>query len=196
MMNYLKRRFSSGDLQGEGLDEDENSNQLINLANPILNKFTSSISSTISPTSLSQPQQQLPPPPQLTPNRPPLLRNQASLSSADQSAKQTPNAPTRPQNIPNTTSTPLKKGPSPSAPNSHTKNMSITSMMSAAKDILSNNINTVMQPQSSSNARQMVKEKAKNLLVIDESNVDWSRFFKNRKVCDYELRIEQVIDYL
>ena len=39
-MNYLKRRFSSGDLQGEGPESDENSNQMLNLANPILNKFS------------------------------------------------------------------------------------------------------------------------------------------------------------
>lgn len=176
MMNYLKRRFSSGDLQGEGPESDENSNQMLNLANPILNKFSTPAA----------------------PTRPPPIKNQASLSSDNQHSQANAST-TRPQAISTTNPSAVTKkttGPSPSAPNSPTKSLSITSMMSAARDILSNNLNNAMQPQqqhSLTKQMSMLKEKTKNLLVIDDSNVDWSRYFRNRKVGDFDLKTEQVI---
>jgi hypothetical protein len=188
MMNYLKRRFSSGDLQGEGQEVDEHSNQIINLASPILNKLSSS--TTTATTTAPH-----------TPNRPPPIKNQMSLSSANQISHTTNPSVTRPQNISNANMTTKKlTGPSPSAPNSPTKsNLSITSMMTAARDILSTNLNNAMQPQQNPSLTKqmtMLKEKTKNLLVIDDSNVDWSRYFKNRKLGDFELKTEQVIFFV
>ena len=68
-------------------------------------------------------------------------------------------------------------------------------MMSAARDILSTNLNNAMQPQQHSSLTKqmsMLKEKTKNLLVIDDSNVEWSRYFRNRRVADFDLKTEQV----
>ena len=100
----------------------------------------------------------------------------------------------------NTATTIRKTAPSPSAPNSPTKTLSITSMMTAARDILSSNTftaNTVNPSPNQSVSKQMLmlKEKTKNLLIIDDSNVDWSRYFRSRKIGDCDLKTEQVAPY-
>lgn len=30
-----------------------------------------------------------------------------------------------------------------------------------------------------------------NLLVIDDQNTDWSKYFRGRKISDYDIRVEQ-----
>ena len=168
MINYLKRRFSSGDIQGELKDERENLEQKSNAPMKPLSKENSSLANEFS----------------------------GEEKSGSREA--------RPMNAP-LGAAPMKKQPSPSAPSSPTKTISLSAMMSAAKEILNNNAgNWANQPIPSSvptsqNNRaapyktpNSQKEKYKVLLIIDYKNIDWIRFFRNRKINEFELRVEQV----
>lgn len=111
-----------------------------------------------------------------------------------------------------------RKNPSPSAPSSPTKTLSLSSMMSAAKDIISNTTtaatNTVasstglfsnqatspgsinqQQPRgiggNSTNASGNANRR-KILLIIDDVSIDWSKYFRSKRIGECELRIEQV----
>jgi hypothetical protein len=90
-------------------------------------------------------------------------------------------------------------GPSPSAPSSPTKNMpSLSAMLSSAKELISTNTSSLTQTSNSNRpflTRQstLLKDKSKVLLVIDDaSHIDWSRYFRNKKIGDFEIRVEQV----
>lgn len=102
-----------------------------------------------------------------------------------------------------------RKNPSPSAPSSPTKTMSLSAMMSAAKDIISNTTTAATSTVASSatglfstspNSQQQQQRgststgasKRKILLIIDDAPVDWSKFFRSKRVGEWELRIEQV----
>ena len=126
---------------------------------------------------------------QATANRPPPTQNapdKAGLSLNMSSS----------QNVPR----PPRKNPSPSAPSSPTKTLSLSAMMSAAKDLISTTSNNSSSATAAAtslfstalpqNQRSNVKRKI--LLVIDEPSVEWSKYFRNKRIGDYELRIEQV----
>lgn len=75
---------------------------------------------------------------------------------------------------------------SPSAPVSPTRStLSISAMLSSAKDMISQNTKAVSTPRASN-------AKYKILLVIDDSTVDWAKYFRGRKINDLEVRVEQV----
>ena len=97
-------------------------------------------------------------------------------------------------------------GSSPSAPSSPTKTISISAMFSTAKDIVTSNATAVTSSLSNVAQQNLVgghgvsflrqsalnKEKNKLLLVIDDSNVVWARYFRNKKLNgDQEIRVEQ-----
>ena len=172
MLNYLKRRFSSGDIQGEFKDEREREAQILELNSNI--RMTGLQLNKESPASPA--------------DNPP---NSEKVTSNNQKDP-------RPINVP-------KKQPSPSAPTSPTKTMTLSTMMNAAKDILNTNTNnwtnntTPQNPQQNSQNKNsfnrqntIQKEKYKVLLIIDHKSIEWNRFFRNKKIYDYELRIEQV----
>lgn len=102
----------------------------------------------------------------------------------------------------------MRKNPSPSAPSSPTKTLSLSAVMSAAKDLIATNTSSVTSSGSSStgggglfssatlplnrgsNTSTTIKRKI--LLIIDDAKVDWSKYFRNKRIGDYDLRIEQV----
>jgi hypothetical protein len=91
----------------------------------------------------------------------------------------------------------LRKGPSPSAPSSPTKNMSITSsVLNAARGIMNTNLSQLNQNMGMNQGTKKAfpnKDKIKILLVIDDDQTDWSKYFRNRKIFgDNEIRVEQV----
>jgi hypothetical protein len=157
MMNYFKRRFSQGDLNGE-LEDDRES------VESVLNKINAE-------NILSKPMQ-------------------AMFN---------------------------RKSASPSVPSSPTKSLSISTMMSVAKDILGNQAQPQSQPaqpqqaqsqqqptqrapltsqmsqsQMSNFTQIQPKERARILLVIDDPRVNWAQYFRNRKINNIDLRVEQV----
>jgi hypothetical protein len=154
MMNYFKRRFSQGDLNGELEDDREG-------VESVLNKINAE-------NILSKPMQ-------------------AMFN---------------------------RKSASPSVPSSPTKSLSISTMMSVAKDILGNQTqlqsqpaqihqvpaqqqrapltNQMSQSQMSNSTQIQPKERARILLVIDDPRVNWSQYFRNRKINNIDLRVEQV----
>ncbi len=153
-MNYFKRRFSQGDLNGELEDDREG-------VESVLNKINAE-------NILSKPMQ-------------------AMFN---------------------------RKSASPSVPSSPTKSLSISTMMSVAKDILGNQTqlqsqpaqihqvpaqqqrapltNQMSQSQMSNSTQIQPKERARILLVIDDPRVNWSQYFRNRKINNIDLRVEQV----
>jgi hypothetical protein len=89
---------------------------------------------------------------------------------------------------------PRKTNISPSAPTSPTsssKTISFTSMMSAAKDTLSTVVANTTNSKLNNRQPTLTKEKAKILFVIGDCNIDWSRYFRNKKIHDTDIRVEQ-----
>ena len=156
MMNYIKRRFSSSDLQDDNDDRQENN---------IARNFTTAISKISNPTT-------------------------SSHTSTD--IKTSQSSYTKPSFKMNF--------PSPSAPNSQanspTKSLSISSMMSVAKDIVADTFHSGIPTKQSdldiATHNRSLKDKIKHILVIDDLNIDWTRYFKGRKVDDFILRVDQV----
>ena len=198
MMSYLKRRFSQGDLLGEGQDETASAPA------PPAAATTSAAAATTSSSKI----QQAPALQSTTarstsvsgtsPNNPsfqPLVGSQSTHSSTTNLSAHQPNKSIGSAQLPR-----KSYGPSPSAPSSPTKTLSFSAMMSAARDILSNTPIGQQQPQSGPGAgrmlsRQMtlIMERTKVLFVFDDAQVDWSRYFRNRTLFnDYEIRVEQV----
>lgn len=91
---------------------------------------------------------------------------------------------------------PIRKNPSPSAPSSPTKSLSLAAMMTAAKDLIANTTTaaTSANPIFSSSTQKSGVVKRKILLIVDESSVDWAKFFRGKRIGDYELRVEQVCE--
>jgi hypothetical protein len=89
-----------------------------------------------------------------------------------------------------------QSGPSPSAPSSPTKTMSFSAMFSMAKDTLATNATALTtglnQNIPGTGLFRQSNQRSKTLFVIDESNVDWSKYFRNRKIGDTDIRVEQV----
>jgi hypothetical protein len=94
------------------------------------------------------------------------------------------------------------KNVSPSAPSSPTsgqaKLASFTSIMTAARDAFPINqvVNQVKSSTSSLYQRQQQgptsqRGGVKVLLVLGDSNVDWAKYFRGRKLLDFEIRVEQ-----
>ena len=179
MMNYLKRRFSQGDMQEEMAEEERRAD--INAINstrrlPAAESRPTTASSNTNATSSS-----------------------SSSSGITASSTQTRSSSAVPQ-------TDRRPAPSPSAPSSPTKILSFSAMMNAARDILVNTTPTPNgPPETAAQSQQgslvgrflprqqtMTKDKSKVLLVIDNSNVDWSRYFKSKKLLnEFEIRVEQ-----
>ena len=163
-MNFLKRRFSSGDLQGEL--EDQQNEQDIKLITKKLENSTMSQNNNATNTN--------------NPN----FSNMFNFTKVNNH----------------------RKGPSPSAPTSPSKNISFTdSVLNVARVMINaNNNNNNQHPANSNNNNYnnnnsigskflLNRDKTKILFVIDDEHTEWSKYFKNRKLIgDFEIRVEQV----
>ncbi|VDP80727.1 unnamed protein product [Echinostoma caproni] len=216
MITYLKRRFSSGDLQGEAADKREQEG---------LPSFLRFGSTTTTTAGVSQVQQQ-----QLQQQQPPQQPNQTFQTSALQ--QQYPYCPqdststgmsqgyvaqTAGAVVPGTggatadgpSRMPMRgRGAYPSAPSSPTRSYGsaaagtgsgMGSFMGPMGSITGQISSTIMRGFSTaaSTAQSMAtgkstKDRQKVLLVIDDSQTDWSKYFKGRKILgDWEIRVEQ-----
>ncbi|XP_074031880.1 synapsin [Leptinotarsa decemlineata] len=145
-VNYLKRRFSSGDLSSECEDGDA----------PV-DPYTK-------PPVTSQPQAPPPPPP-----------SQSSTAS-DLSLNLRPSSKTT-------------SAPSSPAKSRESLLQRVQSLTGQARDqgasILGAAVSSASRVTSSVSGRYLT------LLVIDDQNTDWSKYFRGRKIGDYEIRVEQ-----
>lgn len=170
-LNSIKRRFSSTDVLD---DERKDDGIRVNTEKQDLNlKRADPVEKTYQPISNNEIRKQIP----LGGEPAKLERSGFSLNTSGSAVGTAPNRP--------------RKQPSPSAPSSPTKTLSLSAMMSVAKDLLSN---TTTSQSTSQTSTQSLRSggRRKILLIIDESNVDWGKYFRNRKIGDLDLRIEQV----
>ncbi|CAF4234791.1 unnamed protein product [Rotaria socialis] len=171
MMNYLKRRFSSGDLQNEQDDSvmtiptsNEPNMDIISQSNANRQPAWESKSSkyTSAPSS---------------PTRSFSFANQfmnAARGVVNQAIQQIPHQPTGTGLASSSSSSSAVHAyPHPHPPSHHHHHHHSLSMQ-----------NKDQQPIS--------KEKFKLLLVVDDHHTDWSKYFKGKKIfADYDIRIEQ-----
>ncbi|KAL6437346.1 hypothetical protein ACFW04_005088 [Cataglyphis niger] len=171
-VNYLKRRFSSGDLSSE-LDDEPN-------ADPGL--------ATVGRQDSSQPYQAVPdrplqsqPGPIPPPSQPPI-----------------PGAPPQgpPQPIGGDLSLNLRPGSrTTSAPSSPAKTREsllqrVQSLTGAARDQGASILGAAVS--GATRGPSYSKDRCFTLLVIDDQNTDWSKYFRGRRLHgDYEIRVEQ-----
>ncbi|THD29022.1 Synapsin IIa [Fasciola hepatica] len=215
MITYLKRRFSSGDLQGEAADKREQEGL------PSFLRFGSTTGPTATTTTGTG---QVPrPPSQQQPNQTfqtSAIQQQYPYRVQDQSS--TGMQPVYDTQTSGTavsgTAAPVGDGPSqlsqrgrgtyPSAPSSPTRTYGSTgtgmgsgvgSFMGPMGSITGHISSTIMRGFSTaaSTAQSMAtgksaRERQKVLLVIDDSQTDWSKYFKGRKVLgEWDVRVEQ-----
>ncbi|CAF3538485.1 unnamed protein product [Adineta steineri] len=163
MMNYLKRRFSSGDLQNENDDNimtiptsTESHTTTIPQNNVNRQPAWESKSSTYTSA------------PSSPTRNPPSLANQfmnVARGVVSQAIQQIPHQQ------PGTTTTTTGSLPSTYHPQHQSHFQSI---------------------QNRDQHQQISKEKCKLLLVIDDQHTDWSKYFKGKKIfADYDIRVEQ-----
>lgn len=89
----------------------------------------------------------------------------------------------------------LKGNNTTSAPTSPHKGVS--SFLSRATSLTGTVSNTVQQIArvTSQAASQVIKERHKILLVIDENLIDWSKYFRGKRLIgDWDIRVEQASD--
>lgn len=168
MMNYLKRRFSSGDLQN---DSDEN----------VMTVPTSTDSSIRSESSTRQQSWQNKGPTSSytsapsSPTRSFSLANQfinVARGVVNQAIQQIPHQPPG-----GTVSTSSTTSISQHHPHHHPNHPHHSHHH---------------QQQQRDSHQQISKEKSKILLVIDDQHTDWSKYFKGKKIfADYDIRVEQ-----
>ncbi|CAH0555463.1 unnamed protein product [Brassicogethes aeneus] len=153
-VNYLKRRFSSGDLSSECDDADA---PIDPYAPPGANKPT--------PVT-SQPQAPPPPPP-----------SQSSSTTSDLSLN-------------------LRSGSkTTSAPSSPAKSREsllqrVQSLTGQAKEQGASILGAAVS-SATSRVSATVSGRHLTLLVIDDQNTDWSKYFRGKKIGDYDIRVEQ-----
>ncbi|GJQ80389.1 Syn [Trypoxylus dichotomus] len=151
-VNYLKRRFSSGDLSSE-CDENESQVDPYRKAPPVT----------------SQPQAPPPPPP---PTQAPSQSNSGDLSLNLRPGSKTTSAPSSP------------------AKSRESLLQRVQSLTGQARDqgasILGAAVSSASRVTSSVSSGRYL-----TLLVIDDQNTDWSKYFRGKKIGDYDIRVEQ-----
>jgi hypothetical protein len=171
MMNYLKRRFSSGDLQGE-LDDNEPEQE---------NKLISTITKRIENTNLNMS----------------FISN--SDSNANSNTTNISNIISNIANATRKASTKGPSPSAPSSPTKNTS--FADSVLNAARVMMNNSSSQSQSTTNSSGKNypstgskfSVNKEKVKILLVIDDDHTDWSKYFKNRRLNgEFDIRVEQV----
>ena len=171
MLNYLKRRFSSGDLQNE-LDDEQDQDS----------KILSSITKRIENTSLGM---------SFNNNN----NNNANQNQNNNFSNIVTNFTT--SNRVRGTKGPSPSAPSSPTKNISFTD----SVLNAARVIMTTNNSPHQSASLSNNNFSSAsskhvsnREKVKILFVIDDDHTDWSKYFRHRKLIgDYEIRVEQVI---
>ncbi|XP_014481503.1 PREDICTED: synapsin [Dinoponera quadriceps] len=171
-VNYLKRRFSSGDLSSE-LDDEPN-------ADPGL--------ATVGRQDSSQPYQTVPDRPLQSQPGPIPPPSQPPIPGAP------PSGP--PQPIGGDLSLNLRPGSrTTSAPSSPAKTREsllqrVQSLTGAARDQGASILGAAVS--GATRGPSYSKDRCFTLLVIDDQNTDWSKYFRGRRLhSDYEIRVEQ-----
>ncbi|KAH9419387.1 Asparaginyl-tRNA synthetase, cytoplasmic (Asparagine--tRNA ligase) (AsnRS), partial [Dermatophagoides pteronyssinus] len=161
---FLKRRFSSGDLQGEGQDDQEEiSTQQQQTNNAGFNQPTSSTN--------------------VDPKTGMLLNFKSSNMMTS--------APVSPQPTAATGSS------SSSSSSTAASNVSrgVTGLLSRATSLTGSSLvtNTVQQiARATSQVAAVIKDRHKILLIIDDHLVDWSKYFRGRRLIgDWDIKVEQ-----
>lgn len=202
MITYLKRRFSSGDLQGEAADkrEQEGLPSFLRFGGTAASGPQTQTNQTFQHNSIQQ---------------------QTSYRTLDQPVPTTGTTPSALSQIPpatnrsnqgsfvrtgttdeSNTNIARGRGTYPSAPTSPTKSYGgSSSFIGPMSNITGHISSTIMRGFSTaaSTAQSMAagrptltKDKQKLLLVIDDSQTDWCKYFKGRKLLgDWDLRVEQ-----
>ena len=120
------------------------------------------------------------------------LTSNTDTNAATNNQNRVMQTPSLPLNQPNMMP---KKNISPSAPSSPTQSKisfnQISTMMTAAREILSSTTTSQQSSKPGLFSQSTLTNKAKVLFVIGDTSVDWSRYFRNRKLVDFEIRVEQ-----
>ncbi|KAG5450037.1 Synapsin [Clonorchis sinensis] len=202
MITFLKRRFSSGDLQGEAADkrEQEGLPSFLRFGTTAPSGPQAQPNQTFQSNSIQQ----------QTPYRTP-DQSVPAAGPPTNAVSQIPPATNRPSQGQYTrtgttdessTNVARGRGAYPSAPTSPTRSYGGSgSFMGPMSNITGHISSTIMRGFSTaaSTAHSMAagrststKEKQKVLLVIDDSQTDWCKYFKGRKLLgDWDLRVEQ-----
>ncbi|XP_066260981.1 synapsin [Euwallacea similis] len=146
-VNYLKRRFSSGDLSSECEDGDAHIDPY---AKP--------------PPVTSQPQGPPPPPPS------------QSNTSGDLSLNLRPGSKTT-------------SAPSSPAKSRESLLQRVQSLTGQARDQGASILGAAVS--SATRVTSVVSGRHLSLLVIDDQNTDWSKYFRGKRIGDYEIKVEQ-----
>ncbi|KAG7212323.1 hypothetical protein KM043_012647 [Ampulex compressa] len=170
-VNYLKRRFSSGDLSSELDDEPSTDSGLASVARDS-----------------SQPYQAVP-------DRP-LQSQPAPVPPANQPPVPGAPPPGPPQPVGGDLSLNLRPGSrTTSAPSSPAKTREsllqrVQSLTGAARDQGASILGAAVS--GATRGPSYSKDRCFTLLVIDDQNTDWSKYFRGRRLHgDYEIRVEQ-----
>ncbi|TGZ61548.1 hypothetical protein CRM22_007953, partial [Opisthorchis felineus] len=202
MITFLKRRFSSGDLQGEAADkrEQEGLSSFLRFGTAAPSGPQAQPNQTFQSNSI---QQQTPyrTPDQSVPAAGPLTNAVSQIPPGTNRPGQGQSTRTGTTDE-SSTNVARGRGAYPSAPTSPARSYGGSgSFMGPMSNITGHISSTIMRGFSTaaSTAHSMAagrststKEKQKVLLVIDDSQIDWCKYFKGRKLLgDWDLRVEQ-----
>ncbi|XP_014209297.1 synapsin, partial [Copidosoma floridanum] len=172
-VNYLKRRFSSGDLSSEFDDEPNASTGLASMGRQ--DSTSSQNYQGLAERPLQSQPQPMAPPSQPVPGAPP--------PGSDLSLNLKPNSKTT-------------SAPSSPAKTRESLLQRVQSLTGAARDQIQNIQGSSILGAAVTGATRGQgfggKERCFTLLVIDDQNTDWSKYFRGRRLhVDYEIRVEQ-----
>ncbi|XP_049823931.1 synapsin [Aethina tumida] len=163
-VNYLKRRFSSGDLSSECEDGDAPVDPYATTNKP--------------PPVTSQPQAPPETPqPQAPPQAPPPPPPSQSSTSSDLSLNLRPGSKTT-------------SAPSSPAKSRESLLQRVQSLTGQAKEQGASILGAAVS-SATSRVTATVSGRHLTLLVIDDQNTDWSKYFRGRKIGDYDIKVEQ-----
>ncbi|XP_046478691.1 synapsin [Neodiprion pinetum] len=172
-VNYLKRRFSSGDLSSE-LDDDDTSSGLTSVSQQ------DAVPSYQGTASSERPLQSQP-----TPAPPP---SQPPVPGAPPSGAQQPAGGDLSLNLrPGSRTT---SAPSSPAKTRESLLQRVQSLTGAARDQGASILGAAVS--GATRGPSYNKDRCFTLLVVDDQNTDWSKYFRGRRLHgDYEIRVEQ-----
>ncbi|XP_053200529.1 synapsin-like, partial [Panonychus citri] len=191
--NFLKRRFSSGDLQGEGDElEDTTTGGIRSTVIPSTTSQQSlqsqQYSQQSSPSSSQQQQQQ-----QQQPIQSGTVNNNSGRSVGPRSGVIPANQPSPSQQQQQSSDSSINigmKSSTTSAPTSPAKNVS--SFLSRATSLTSSVTSNVAGVAGQISSRIKDPSKQKILLVIDDHQTDWSKYFRGKRLSgEFDIRVEQ-----
>ncbi|CAI2730097.1 unnamed protein product [Schistosoma spindalis] len=202
MITYLKRRFSSGDLQGELADK------RMQEGLPSFLRFGSTTQSGQSYQQYQQQSSNIQTTGQGYSNQP---QDFSSTGPANYDMRYGSTAPTMAEQFSNSQTvttianhTPVSvgrgRGAYPSAPTSPTRSMGLGaslmgpmgSLTGQISNTLMRSFNTAASTAQNISGKMSSKDHQKILLVIDDTQTDWCKYFRGKKLMgDWEIKVEQ-----